>query len=118
MPAPIRGPSGLSSLTNHTGRSIKRRLVIPNEARRLLNCDRVSVGTWNGRSCKIVAISSQDRFDNRSNVVRLLSNVATASVSADAPFWITGSTEGLAPEVAAKINDYLGDFVSQSFASA
>ena len=39
--------------------------AIANEARRLLNCDRVSVGKWNGRRCKVKAISSQDRFDNR-----------------------------------------------------
>jgi len=97
---------------NESHRSIDRKETcysIANEARRLLNCDRVSVGTWNGRRCKIVAISSQDRFDNRSNVIRLLSNVATASVSADSPFWITGSTEGLAPEVASKINEYLDE---------
>ena len=100
-------------------RSIDRKETcysIANEARRLLNCDRVSVGTWNGRRCKIVAISSQDRFDNRSNVVRLLSNVATASVSADAPFWITGSTEGMAPEVATKINEYLDESHSRTLA--
>ena len=100
-------------------RSIDRKetcYAIANEARRLLNCDRVSVGTWNGRRCKIVAISSQDRFDNRSNVVRLLSNVATASVSANTPFWITGSTEGLAPEVANKINEYLDESHSRTLA--
>ena len=90
--------------------------AIANEARRLLGCDRVSVGTWNGRRCKIIAISSQDRFDNRANVVRLLSNVATASVSADSPFWITGSTEGMAPEVARKINDYLDEAHSRTLA--
>ena len=87
---------------------------IANEARRLLSCDRVSVGKWNGRKCKITAISSQDRFDNRANVVRLLSNVATASVSADSKFWITGSTEGLAPEVARKINEYLDESHSRT----
>lgn len=90
--------------------------AIANEARRLLRCDRVSVGTWNGRRCKIQAISSQDRFDNRANVVRLLSNVATASVSADSPFWITGSTDGIAPEVATKINEYLDESHSRTLA--
>jgi hypothetical protein len=90
--------------------------AIANEARRLLNCDRVSVGKWNGRRCKIVAISSQDRFENRANVVRLLSNVATASVRADSPFWITGSTEGLAPEVARKINAYLDESHARTLA--
>ncbi len=80
--------------------------AIANEGRRLLRCDRVSVGRWNGRRCKIQAISSQDRFDNRANVVRLLSNVATASVSAETRFWVKGETDGLAPEVARKINEY------------
>ncbi|MEL7497976.1 MAG: HlyD family efflux transporter periplasmic adaptor subunit [Planctomycetota bacterium] len=89
---------------------------IANEARRLLKCDRVSVGKWNGRHCKIVAISSQDRFDNRANVVRLLSNVATASVSADTPFWIIGDTDGIAPEVARKINEYLDEAHSRTLA--
>ena len=56
--------------------------AIANESRRLLNCDRVSVAKWNGRRCKVTAISSQDRFDNRANVVRKLGYVATSSVSA------------------------------------
>lgn len=90
--------------------------AIANESRRLLNCDRVSVGKWNGSKCKIKAISSQDKFDNRANVVRLLSNVATASVSADSPFWIIGSTEGIAPEVARKINEYLDEAHSRTLA--
>ena len=104
---------------NEAHRSIDQKETcysIANEARRLLKCDRVSVGKWNGRSCKIVAISSQDRFENRANVVRLLSNVATASVSADSPFWITGSTEGIAPEVAKKINEYLDESHSRTLA--
>ena len=89
---------------------------IANEARRLLKCDRVSVGRWNGRRCKINAISSQDRFDNRANVVRLLSNVATAAVKSNTPLWIVGDTEGLAPEVAKKINEYLDEAHSRTLA--
>jgi len=90
--------------------------AIANEARRLLKADRVSVGKWNGRRCKVIAISSQDRFDNRANVVRKLSKVATASVSADTQFWITGDTDGIAPEVARKINDYLDESNCRTFA--
>ncbi len=89
---------------------------IANEARRLLKCDRVSVGHWNGRRCKIKAISSQDRFDNRSNVVRLLSNVATAAVKSDTSLWIVGDTEGIAPEVTKKINEYLDEAHSRTLA--
>lgn len=88
--------------------------AIANETRRLLKCDRASVAKWNGRRCKVTAISSQDRFDNRANVVRKLGYVATSSVAADTPFWITGETEGIAPEVASQINDYLDESHSRS----
>ena len=50
---------------------------IANEARRLLKCDRVSVAKWNGSRCKVIAISSQDKFDNRANVVKKLGKIAT-----------------------------------------
>lgn len=90
--------------------------AIANEARRLLNCDRVSVARWNGSRCKIEAISSQDRFDNRANVVRKLGAVATSSVSADTPFWIIGNTAGIAPDVAAQLNDYLDEAHSRTLA--
>jgi multidrug efflux pump subunit AcrA (membrane-fusion protein) len=74
------------------------------------------VGRWNGKSCKILSISSQDRFDNRANVVKKLGNVATASVGADSTFWVTGSTDHIAPEVAKKINDYLDESHSRTLA--
>ena len=90
--------------------------AIANESRRMLKCDRVSVARFNGRRCKVEAISSQDRFDNRANVVRKLGNVATASVKADMPFWIVGETTGIAPEVALQINDYLDESHSRTFA--
>ncbi len=90
--------------------------AIANETRRLLNCDRVSVARWNGNKCLVKAISSQDRFDNRANVVRQLGYVATSSVSADTPFWILGNTEGIAPEVGRQINDYLDEAHSRTLA--
>ncbi len=88
--------------------------AIANESRRLIKSDRVSVAKWNGRKCKIEAISSQDRFDNRANVVRLLGNVATSSVSSDTPLWVVGNTEGIAPEVATQINEYLDEAHSRT----
>jgi len=64
----------------------------------------------------VKAISSQDRFDNRANVVRLLSNVATAAVKSNTQLWIVGDTEGLAPEIAKKINEYLDEAHSRTLA--
>ena len=49
-------------------------------------------------------------------MVRKLGNVATASVGADSTFWVTGSTEHIAPEVAKKINDYLDESHSRTLA--
>ncbi|MEM9411694.1 MAG: GAF domain-containing protein, partial [Planctomycetota bacterium] len=89
---------------------------ISNEARRLLNCDRVSFARWNGSSCKVEAISSQDRFDNRANVVRKLGKLATACVSGDTTLWITGDTEGIAPEIVRRINDYMDEAHSRTLA--
>jgi multidrug efflux pump subunit AcrA (membrane-fusion protein) len=88
--------------------------AIANEARRLLGCDRVSVAQWNGNRCKVLAISGQDRFDNRANVVRKLQDVATSSVSADSPFWVSGEVAGLAPDVAKQINEYLDEAHSRT----
>lgn len=89
--------------------------ALANEVRRLLNCDRVSIALWNGRKCKVDSISSQDKFDNRSNVVRKLGNVATNCVSADTPLWLIGNTEGLAPNLAKQVNDYLDESHSRTF---
>ncbi len=83
--------------------------TIANESRRLLNCDRVSFAKWNGSACRVLAVSSQDRFDNRSNVIRLLGRLATASVSVNLPLWICGDTEGLPPEIIRRLNDYLDE---------
>ncbi len=83
--------------------------AIANESRRLLRCDRVSFARWNGSACKVIAVSSQDRFDNRANVIRKLGKLASASVSSNVPLWITGDTSGLAPEMIKRINDYLDE---------
>ena len=83
--------------------------AIANEARRVLNSDRVSFAHWNGSKCKVVSVSSQDRFDNRANVIRKLGNLATVSVKGNVPIWITGETEGLPPEIIKRLNDYLDE---------
>lgn len=89
--------------------------TLANEVRRLLNCDRVSIALWKGSKCKVDAISSQDKFDNRSNVVRKLGNVATNCVSADTSIWLTGDTQGLAPNLAKQVNEYLDESHSRTF---
>ena len=89
---------------------------IANEARRVLKADRVSFANWNGSSCKVIGISSQDKFDNRANVVRKLGSLATASVSGNTPIWVTGDTEGLPPEIVKRLNDYMDESHSRTLA--
>lgn len=90
--------------------------AIANEARRVMKCDRVSFAKWNGSSCKVTAVSSQDRFDNRANVVRKLGRLATASVAGNIPIWVTGDTEGLPPEIVKRLNDYMDEAHSRTLA--
>ena len=90
--------------------------AIANEARRLLNCDRASFAAWNGSSCKVIAVSGQDRFDNRANVIRKLGKLATSSVAGNVPLWLTGDTEGLPPEIIRHVNDYMDESHSRTLA--
>ena len=70
--------------------------VIANEGRRLVECDRVSVGICRQHKCKIEAVSGQDTFDKRSNVVSLLGKLATAVTATGEAIWYTGDTSRMA----------------------
>ncbi|TWU64890.1 efflux RND transporter periplasmic adaptor subunit [Crateriforma conspicua] len=85
--------------------------IVANEGRRLIGCDRVSVAIKSGRKCKVEAISGQDTFENRSNIVAALNNLATRVVAAGEPLWHDGKTEDLPPQ----IEDALEEYVDQSY---
>jgi len=90
--------------------------TIANEARRLIDCDRVSVALKQGNRCAVEAISGQDVIDKRSNVVRLLGKLATEVVKADEPLWFTGDTRDLAPQVEAAVGEYVDESHSKTVA--
>ena len=69
--------------------------VIVNEGRRMVGCDRVSVGLMRGRICKIEAISGQDTIENRSNIVNHLGKLATRVVATGESLWYDGTDEEL-----------------------
>ena len=81
--------------------------VIANEAQRLVGCDRVSVAIRRGNKCIIEAVSGQDTFDNRSNVVTLLGRLATQVVRMGEPLWYAGDTRDLPPQVEDAVHDYV-----------
>ncbi len=83
--------------------------TIANEGRRLIGCDRVTVALRKGTKYHISAISGQDTFDKRSNLVRLLRNVVTAVARTGEDLWFDGDTENLAPQVEKVVNAYVDE---------
>lgn len=90
--------------------------TIANEGRRLIECDRVSVAIRRGRKCKIEAISGQDTFDKRSNVVTLLNQLTTAVAATGEPMWYTGDTSNMAPQVEDAVQAYVDESHSKTVA--
>lgn len=90
--------------------------TLANEGRRLIQCDRVSVAIRHGRKCKIEAISGQDTFDKRSNIVVLLNQLATAVAKTGEAMWYTGDTSNLAPQVEMALEEYLDEAHSKTVA--
>ncbi len=83
--------------------------TIANEGRRLVGCDRVTVALRKGTKYQISAISGQDTFDNRSNIVRLLRNLVTAVAKTGEDLWFDGDTSDLAPQVEKVVNAYVDE---------
>lgn len=83
--------------------------TIANEGRRLIGCDRVTVVLRKGTKYQVSAISGQDTFDKRSNVVRLLKNLATTVSRTGEDLWFTGDTTDLAPQVEKAVNAYVDE---------
>ncbi len=90
--------------------------TIANEGRRLVECDRVSVAIRKGRKCHIEAVSGQDLFDKRSNMIRLLGKLATAVVASGDPMWYTGDTRDLPPQVEDALQEYVDEAHSKTVA--
>jgi hypothetical protein len=90
--------------------------TIANEGRRLIECDRVSVAIRRGRNCTIEAVSGQDTFDKRSNVIALLNRLAAAVVAAGEPVWYSGDTSDLAPQVEDAVQAYVDESHSKHVA--
>lgn len=90
--------------------------TIANEGRRLIGCDRVSVAIQRGSKCIVEAVSGQDTFDKRSNVVTLLNRVARAVTKTGEDVWYTGDTSDLAPQVEKTLDAYVDESHTKSMA--
>jgi len=83
--------------------------TVVNEGRRMIGCDRVSVGVMRGRKCTIEAVSGQDAIENRSNIVNFLGQLATRVVATGESLWYDGSTEDLPPQVERALDTYIDE---------
>jgi multidrug efflux pump subunit AcrA (membrane-fusion protein) len=83
--------------------------TIANEGRRLIGCDRVTVVLRKGGKYVVEAISGQDTFDKRSNVVRLLRNLSSVVGRSGEDLWYSGDTANLAPQVEKAVNAYVDE---------
>ncbi len=82
-----------------------------NDGRLLANCDRLSVLKFDSRNTRVLAVSGQDDFDNRSNVVRKQQLLAKAVCRSGQPLWIGGS--GL-EDLSRSIRDLADDYLNES----
>jgi multidrug efflux pump subunit AcrA (membrane-fusion protein) len=102
----------LETFTRTTHQSLDSRqtaFTVANEGRRLIGCDRVSVAISRGGKCKIEAVSGQDTFDKRSNVVTMLGRLAEAVRATGEDVWYTGDTTNLAPQVEEALDAYVDE---------
>jgi len=88
--------------------------TIANEGRRLIDCDRVSVAIGKGKRGVIEAVSGQDLFDKRSNIVTLLGELATAVMHSGETVWYTGDTTHMPPQIEEAVQAYIDEAHSKA----
>ncbi len=89
---------------------------IANEGRRLIGCDRVTVMIRRGSRCKVAAVSGVETFDRRSNITRLLEQLAATVVLVDEPLWYTDSSKSPLPQIERRLNAYLDESHARTLA--
>jgi multidrug efflux pump subunit AcrA (membrane-fusion protein) len=91
-------------------------LVVANEGRRLIGCDRVSVAFARGRRYVIEAVSGLDSIDRRASEVRALGALARAAVATGESLFYSGDDSQLPPQVERALHDYVDRAHAKSLA--
>jgi hypothetical protein len=88
--------------------------LIANEARRLVECDRVSVAVRRGRRTAIEAVSGADVVEKRSNLIRLMRALCDQVLNWGEKLVFTGTKDdSLPPKVLAALDAYLAESPSK-----
>lgn len=92
----------------HRGLDTKQTVyTLANEARRLIDCDRVSVAIGDRRRCQIEAVSGLDSIERRAEQVKKLGKLSSAVVRTGQPLWYNGDSQSLPPQVENLLQDYV-----------
>ena len=88
--------------------------LVANEARRLCECDRVSVAVRYGRKCSIEAVSGADVVEKRSNAVRLMRRLCDQVLNWGEKLTFNGTRDdSLPPKVLDALDAYLAESPSK-----
>lgn len=85
--------------------------LVANEGRRLIDCDRVSVGLrWGKKKCTVEAVSGADVVEKRSNLVQLMKKLFDRVLVWNEKLVYTGTKDDtLPPDILAALDAYLGE---------
>lgn len=90
---------------------------VANEARRMLDCDRVTVFKSVGGRFDTVAISGQATVNRRSNTVKSLSKLSNAVLKTGRSFWFPSQSLGdVPPQIENPLHDYVQQSLTRSLA--
>jgi GAF domain-containing protein len=81
-----------------------------NDGRLLVGCDRLSVAILDGRKTVVRSISGQDNVNQRANLVRRMTKLASHVIRTNEKMEYTGKVDHLAP----KVERALADFIQES----
>jgi hypothetical protein len=88
--------------------------LVANEGRRLIECDRVSVGVRRGRKVTIDSISGADVVEKRSNLVLLMRKLTDRVIKWGEKLVFTGTKDdALPPKVLEALDAYLAESASK-----
>ncbi len=91
--------------------------IVANEGKRLVACDRLSVGLVYGRKLVIEGVSGQEVIERKSNLVKLMTHLANTVWRSNENLIYTGEhPEGLPPAVNDSLDEYLAESGSKVLA--
>ncbi len=97
-------------------------LVMANDGRQLIGCDRVMVAVPRGSKARIVAVSGSDAIDRRSNVIRAAEELIRRVAATRKPFWFddasgaSSARETLPPQLDRALHEHLDASASRLLA--